>query len=319
MASSIGGLVLFFVHTGEFAIEKLIEALREDDSGGHLNQFRFMKNLIASLGYEVKMVRITERVVNTYYARIYLGKSGEDAIMSVDARPSDAINIAERCKVFFASRFILLVHNPLDDLRAGHGATVRVAGFTTRGRRFESRETMSVLNKGKAVYMETPPRTGPTMGGSSMHWAPIYVSKNIVFTDAIKITYGKWTGNNAKSSYDVFLDSAAEGPDKIAEELDLIMKMNLAASEERYTDAAEDSIHTSGPQAAARKGIISNRQQGNRRAGRRRKVSKGREGHGRLSHRLHSTGMFCTFALFGEWSRESRYIRPRWNEGKSSR
>ncbi|XP_058098386.1 bifunctional nuclease 2 isoform X5 [Magnolia sinica] len=158
-------LQAFVLTPGEFAIEKLIDALKEDENGDFLNQFKFMKNLVGSLGYEVKMVRITERVVNTYYARIYLGKPGENSITSVDARPSDAINVAERCK------------------------------------------------------------------------APIYVSKNIVSTDAIRIVYGKWRGNDAKSNYDVSLDSAAEGPDSLAEELDLLRKLNIAVSEERYNDA----------------------------------------------------------------------------------
>ncbi|XP_058098377.1 bifunctional nuclease 2 isoform X2 [Magnolia sinica] len=158
--------LLLPIIVGEFAIEKLIDALKEDENGDFLNQFKFMKNLVGSLGYEVKMVRITERVVNTYYARIYLGKPGENSITSVDARPSDAINVAERCK------------------------------------------------------------------------APIYVSKNIVSTDAIRIVYGKWRGNDAKSNYDVSLDSAAEGPDSLAEELDLLRKLNIAVSEERYNDAA---------------------------------------------------------------------------------
>lgn len=112
------------------------------------------------------MVRITERVVNTYYARIYLSKPGEKAIVSVDARPSDAINVATRLKV------------------------------------------------------------------------PIYVNKQIVLTDAIKIIYGNWRGSDTKSVYDVSLDSPSEGRDLLSEELDLLTKMNVAAQEERYNDAA---------------------------------------------------------------------------------
>lgn len=78
------------------------------------------------------MVKITERVVNTYFARLFFSKvmkstnliflrkysnfrifplyvifqgsyylqAGENDILSVDARPSDAINVANRCKVY---------------------------------------------------------------------------------------------------------------------------------------------------------------------------------------------------------------------------
>ncbi|XP_077246734.1 wound-responsive family protein isoform X2 [Tasmannia lanceolata] len=159
------GDLLLPIIVGEYAIEKLIEALMEDTNGESLNQFQFVKSLVGKLGYEVKMVRITKRVVNTYYARIYVGKPGEKATISVDARPSDAINVAEHCKV------------------------------------------------------------------------PIYVSKTIVSTDAIRLVYGKWRGSDSKPIYDVFLDSAAEGPDSLVEEFDLMRKMNMAITEERYKDA----------------------------------------------------------------------------------
>lgn len=166
------GNLLLPIIVGEFAIGKLIDALHEDEKGGRPNPFQLMRDLVGTLGYEVRMIRITERVVNTYYARIYIGKPGEKVMLSVDARPSDAINLAKRCKV------------------------------------------------------------------------PIYVNKAIVTTDAIKLVYGtpqilgKWRGNSRKSSYDLSLDSAAEGPDLIAEELILVRNMLIAVVEERYKDAA---------------------------------------------------------------------------------
>ncbi|KAK1303431.1 Bifunctional nuclease 2 [Acorus calamus] len=162
------GDVVLPIIVGEHAIDRLIEALMDDELDEHYpNQFQFVKNLVETLGYEVKMVCITERVVNTYHARIVLGKPTEDTTLTVDARPSDAINVAKRCK------------------------------------------------------------------------APIYVSKNIVSKDAIKIVYGRWKGKNAKSVYDVSLDSAVEGPDPLAEELDLVRKLNMAIGQEKYEDAAK--------------------------------------------------------------------------------
>ncbi|KAA8532033.1 hypothetical protein F0562_006825 [Nyssa sinensis] len=164
-----GDFVLPIV-VGEFAIEKLIDSSHEDENMGVLqdcpSQFQLVRNLVEKLGYEVKMVQITERLVNTYFARIFFCKSGEKDILSVDARPSDAINVAKRCK------------------------------------------------------------------------APIYVNKQIVLTDAIRIAYGMGRTWDAKSVYDVSLDSATDGPDLLTEELDLVRNMNLAVREERYRDAA---------------------------------------------------------------------------------
>lgn len=56
----------------------------------------------AALGYTVTQVRITEIIANTYYARIHItrpdpaGGPDPDA-RDIDARPSDAINLAVRC------------------------------------------------------------------------------------------------------------------------------------------------------------------------------------------------------------------------------
>ncbi|XWS42195.1 hypothetical protein CRYUN_Cryun17cG0147200 [Craigia yunnanensis] len=163
---SCDGDFLLPIIVGEFSIEKLIAAFWGDDSGDSPDQFHLVKNVVEKLGYEVKMVKITERVVNTYFAKLYFSKPGENDLISVDARPSDAINVANRCK------------------------------------------------------------------------APIYVNKQIVLTDAIRIGYGMGRVRDTKSTYDVSLDSAADGPDLLTKELDLVRNMNLAVKEERYNDAA---------------------------------------------------------------------------------
>lgn len=167
---SCDGDFLLPIIVGEFAIDKLLYALLdgdEDEAGDCPDQFQFAKNVVEKLGYEVMMVRITERVVNTYFAKLYLSKPGKNEIISVDVRPSDAINVANRCK------------------------------------------------------------------------APIYVSKDIVSKDAIRIRYGMGRAHKAKATYDVSLDSAAEGPDSVTEELDLVKNMDIAVKEERYNDAAK--------------------------------------------------------------------------------
>lgn len=160
---SCDGEFLLPIIVGEFAVERLIDSMSEEETWDCCpNQFQLARNLAETLGYKVTMVKITERVVNTYFARIFFCKPGGKDILSVDARPSDAINVAKRCRV------------------------------------------------------------------------PIYVHKQIVLTDGIRIGYGM----GRKSFYDVSLDSAADGPDIIAEELDLVRNMNLAVKEERYSDAA---------------------------------------------------------------------------------
>ncbi|XP_028774533.1 bifunctional nuclease 2 isoform X2 [Neltuma alba] len=151
---------------GKFAIEKLLDAEVEHENGDCPDQYRFVKNLVERLDHEVIMVRITKRVVSTYFARLYLSKAGRSDVVSVDARPSDAINVANRCK------------------------------------------------------------------------APIYVSKQIVLTDAIRLGYGMGRVRNRKSPYDVLLDSPADGPDLLAQELSMMQNMNIAAKLERFKDAA---------------------------------------------------------------------------------
>ncbi|XP_020219569.1 bifunctional nuclease 1 [Cajanus cajan] len=62
--------------------------------------YQVVKEMIDKMGYEVRVVRVTKRVHEAYFAQLYLSKVGNEAVcMSFDLRPSDAINIAVRCKV----------------------------------------------------------------------------------------------------------------------------------------------------------------------------------------------------------------------------
>lgn len=159
------GDLLLPIIVGEFAIIRLIDAIAGDGHEECPDQFQFVKNIVTTFDYEVKMVRITNRVVNTYYARIYLRKAADNTNISIDARPSDALNVAERFK------------------------------------------------------------------------APIYVNKEIVVKDAIKVVYGNWRARSTRMVYDVSLDSAPEEPDSLIEELDLVLKMNKAVLEEKFEEA----------------------------------------------------------------------------------
>lgn len=62
--------------------------------------YQVVKEMIEKMGYEVRLVRVTKRVHEAYFAQLYLTKVGDETeCVSFDLRPSDAINIAVRCKV----------------------------------------------------------------------------------------------------------------------------------------------------------------------------------------------------------------------------
>ncbi|PIA52765.1 hypothetical protein AQUCO_01000555v1 [Aquilegia coerulea] len=62
--------------------------------------YQVMAEMVEKMGYVVKLVRVTKRVHEAYIAQLYLSKVGNETdIISFDLRPSDAINIAVRCKV----------------------------------------------------------------------------------------------------------------------------------------------------------------------------------------------------------------------------
>ncbi|XP_051123459.1 bifunctional nuclease 2-like [Andrographis paniculata] len=61
--------------------------------------YQVVKDMIEKMGYSVKHVRVTKRVHEAYFAELHLEKLGnEPESISFDLRPSDAINIAVRCK-----------------------------------------------------------------------------------------------------------------------------------------------------------------------------------------------------------------------------
>ncbi|KAH1266815.1 Bifunctional nuclease 2 [Glycine max] len=96
---SCDGDYILPIVVGQIAIEKLMDAESEHESVECPDQYQFVENLVGRLDHEVIMVRITERVVSTYFARLYLSQPGKTDLISVDARPSDAINVANRCKM----------------------------------------------------------------------------------------------------------------------------------------------------------------------------------------------------------------------------
>lgn len=62
--------------------------------------YQVVRDMIEKMGYQVQLVRVTKRVHEAYFAQLYLKKVGNDEeCISFDLRPSDAINMAVRCKV----------------------------------------------------------------------------------------------------------------------------------------------------------------------------------------------------------------------------
>ncbi|KAJ4878738.1 Wound-responsive family protein [Raphanus sativus] len=82
------------------------------------DQFHFVSSLVDKLGHEVKMVKLTSRVFNTYYASLYLGKPGDNDVICIDSRPSDAINVARACQApIYVNKSIVLE----DAIKIGYG------------------------------------------------------------------------------------------------------------------------------------------------------------------------------------------------------
>ncbi|KAL3696764.1 hypothetical protein R1sor_010840 [Riccia sorocarpa] len=113
---------------GETAVAMLMKALHDGEKMGRPNQYQILRNIVGALNYEARMVRVTERVLDTYYARIYIGKPGDEELLSVDARPSDAINLAVRCKIpIYVNKDIVTadavkaVYNPVYHKRMVYG------------------------------------------------------------------------------------------------------------------------------------------------------------------------------------------------------
>ncbi|KAI3736965.1 hypothetical protein L2E82_26955 [Cichorium intybus] len=62
--------------------------------------YQVVQEMVDKMGYKVKLVRVTKRIHEAYFARLYLTKvDDETECLSFDLRPSDAINIAVRSKV----------------------------------------------------------------------------------------------------------------------------------------------------------------------------------------------------------------------------
>ncbi|GJP56290.1 hypothetical protein CLOM_g15358 [Closterium sp. NIES-68] len=101
------GLLLPIV-VGDLAVGFLMKGFRKEP-GARPCHYDVMRDIVESLNYEVRTVKITQRVMDTYLARIYLAHpDSPHCAASIDARPSDAINLAIRAQVpIFVSKSIV--------------------------------------------------------------------------------------------------------------------------------------------------------------------------------------------------------------------
>eukprot|EP00249_Psilotum_nudum_P020766 c27838_g1_i2 orf=234-1112(+) len=94
-----GSNILLPIVVLEFPCTMLMEAVRNVHVA-RPTVYHTLKGMIELMGFKVKLARVTRRVRESYYAQLYLFKHVGDSPerVSLDLRPSDAINIAIRCQ-----------------------------------------------------------------------------------------------------------------------------------------------------------------------------------------------------------------------------
>lgn len=92
----VGSESVIPVHIGENESNALLREINKQRQIRPLTH-DLMKNMLQDIGYRVTKVRVTEIIANTYYARVHVSRGGDPPHeVDVDARPSDAINLAVR-------------------------------------------------------------------------------------------------------------------------------------------------------------------------------------------------------------------------------
>lgn len=87
------------VFVGEMEFASLAKVFHKQNTARPMT-YDFMRNSLNAIGCEVTKVHVTEIKNNTFYARVYyVSRIGDlQTEVDVDARPSDAINLALRCQ-----------------------------------------------------------------------------------------------------------------------------------------------------------------------------------------------------------------------------
>ncbi|XP_020677699.1 bifunctional nuclease 2 isoform X2 [Dendrobium catenatum] len=196
------GDLLLPIIVGEFAIIRLIDAISGEEHEECPDQFQFVKNIVGTFGYEVR---------NFYNIDWWL-------------ELMQTLCCGRHCDLFYCKH---------GQIRCHCIYVIRTKIFTN-GLLIYENVKMDADNTSICIDA----RPSDALNLAERFKAPIYVNKEIVVKDAIKVVYGNWRAGTTKMVYDVSLDSAPEEPDPLIEELDLVQKMNEAVLEERFEDAA---------------------------------------------------------------------------------
>ncbi|GFY86188.1 bifunctional nuclease in basal defense response 1 [Actinidia rufa] len=172
--------------------------------------YHIVKEMIEKMGYAVKLVRVTKRVHEAYFAQLYLTKLGNEMeSISFDLRPSDAINIAVRCK-YDALLIVVVITKQ----------------FLYLSFSFPNSWSNSVL-----LYVLEKPVYAVV---------PIQVNKYLAYSDGMRVIEPAKVLMQASSSDGLLfteLDRPSGQPCIETKEFNLIRNMHDAAVEERYSDA----------------------------------------------------------------------------------
>lgn len=83
------------VHIGENESSALLKEINKQRGIRPLTH-DLTKSLLQAVGCRVTKIRLTELISSTYYSRIHIARMGSTEEVDIDARPSDAINLAVR-------------------------------------------------------------------------------------------------------------------------------------------------------------------------------------------------------------------------------
>ncbi|GLC44475.1 hypothetical protein PLESTB_000069300 [Pleodorina starrii] len=152
------------VHIGENESNALLKEINKQRQMRPLTH-DVMRNILTEIKFRVVKIRITDIVSNTYYARIHLARINDvtglpepGSEVDVDARPSDAINLAVRfgSPMYVAKKIAETAGTPYPEQPATQNETaseiVRSVRETLAG--FEDPTVMYTLQKDLAVKEE---------------------------------------------------------------------------------------------------------------------------------------------------------------------
>eukprot|EP00798_Chlamydomonas_sp_ICE-L_P020783 gene20783-27607_t len=156
----VGSERMLPVHIGEAESNAIMKELKKSKQPRPMTH-DLTKSLMQACGVRVTKIRITELVASTYYSRVYVGKLGGDDTereADVDARPSDAINLALRfgAPMFISKRVAANVTTPYEAESGGDAETHADIVLSVRSAlsSFEDPTVMYQLQKSLAIQQQ---------------------------------------------------------------------------------------------------------------------------------------------------------------------